>query len=37
MNCYYETKEYIKEIYEKLKKKKRIKDIDMDALINSIN
>lgn len=33
----YETKEYIKEIYEKLKKKKRIKDIDMDALINSIN
>lgn len=33
----HETKEYIKEIYEKLKKKKRIKDIDMDALINSIN
>lgn len=33
----YETKEYIKEIYEKLKKKKRIKDIDMDVLINSIN
>lgn len=33
----YETKEYIKVIYKKLKKKKRIKDIDMDALINSIN